>query len=207
MPRRILIRQNEFPYHVTSRTNNKDWFQIPIFMVWDIVKESLIYAQSKVQINLHCFVLMGNHYHMLLTTPNSDIDRFMMHFNRKLSICINKEAQRINHKFSNRYAWTIVDNQAYLLSVYRYIYQNPVRAGITDSCFSWPYSSLHFSSFESKKMRHSPHINYGKEKYWFERRVGEDLDLIIRKSLKKQVFKISKASKHLQNIFNQPLKY
>ena len=195
MPRRKLIRQNEFPYHVTTRTNNKSWFNIPIFEVWDICKLALIRAQKAKPCILHCFVLMGNHYHMLITTPESNIDEFMFYFNKGLSDLINKHTGVINHKFSNRYSWCIVENESYLHNVYRYIYQNPVRANITKDCFSYPYSSLHFTRFESKILKHNEHYNYSKEKLFFEKKYGSTFDILIRNSLKKKTFKVNtKAS-------------
>lgn len=188
MAKRKLIRQSSFPYHVVTRTNNKTWFKIPMCEVWDICKESLIYAQAKESVELNSFVLMSNHYHMLITTPEENIDRFMMHFNWKLSNLISKFSGVINQKFSNRYRWTIVDNQNYLQNVYRYIYQNPVRANITKNCWSYPYSSLHFSRFEAKKFNYKPHFNYLNSKSWFEKRYSEEFENLIKKSLRKSYF-------------------
>jgi len=204
MPRRNLIRQSTMPYHVTSRTNNKNWFEIPIFEVWDLCKESLIYALKQKPVIIHSFMLMGNHYHLLLTTPNSNIDGFMMLYNRKLSNLINKKSGVTNHKFSNRYKWTIVDNQSYLLNVYRYIYQNPVRAKLTIDCFSYPYSSLHFSRYESKLFNHRPHIYYGREKSWLEKNMGEEFDEMIKTSLKKETFRPAKVPAYFRKILNNP---
>ena len=205
MPRRKLIRQRQFPYHITTRTNNKDWFQIPQPIVWDVCKESFLYAQKRNIVDLHCFVLMGNHYHMLITTPNSDIDSFMKNFNLQLSKLITKSSGVINHKFSNRYKWTIVSNQSYLLNVYRYIYQNPVRANITQDCFSYPYSSLHFTKDEAKLLNYKPHLEYSKETSWMELRYGKDFDNIIRKSLRKKEFTPgNKTSTFFTNILNGP---
>lgn len=205
MPRKILIRQNQFPYHVTTRTNNKDWFSIPQFAVWDLCKEALIYAQSKAPAKVHCFLLMGNHYHLLLSTPNADLDTFMRYLNLKLSQLITKRSGVINQKFSNRYKWSIVEEESYLLNVYRYIYQNPIRAKITNDCHSYPYSSLHFTSFEANKINYQPHLVYGKEKAWLEKRYGDDFDHLIRKGLKKEKFEAAtKTPKHLLNILNKP---
>ncbi len=201
MPRRKLIRQNAFPYHVTTRTNNKDWFRIPLCDVWDICKEALIYSQRKRRVLVHCFVLMGNHYHLLVTTPDSNIDEFMRFFNLKLSQLISKEAGVINHKFSNRYKWTIVDNQRYLKHVYRYIYQNPVRANLVIDPMDYPYSSLHFSRFESKFLNHKPHFRYHKDKAWFEERLSNEFNKILRLGLTHKSFTPPKRI----STFNQKL--
>ncbi|EPZ51692.1 transposase IS200-like protein [Bacteriovorax sp. BAL6_X] len=188
MPKKKLIRQGDFPYHVTTRNNNRDWFSIPMYEVWDICKEALIYAQEKEKVQINCFVLMSNHYHLLLTTPNENIDRFMMHFNWRISYLISLRTSRINHKFSNRYKWSIVTEQNYLYNVYRYIYQNPIRAGISEACIDYPYTSLHFSSFEAELFQYRPHIDYAGAKQLIERRYDTEFDDCIRKSLKKSYF-------------------
>ncbi len=207
MPRRKLVRQNHFPYHITTRTNNKDWFNIPLHQVWDIFKEALISAQQKNSVQIHCMVLMSNHYHLLISTPNSDIDMFMKHLNLKFSQLLGKASGRINHKFSNRYKWCIVDQQNYLLNVYRYIYQNPVRAGLTNDCSRYPYSSIHLTSFEAKLINYEPHLIYGKEKSWMERQFGCDFDLVIRNGLKNKVFKPNvDINTHTKKILNNPKK-
>ena len=83
----------------------------------------------------------------------------------------------------------MIDSDGYLKNVYRYIYQNPVRAHISMDCFSYPYSSLYFSGDEKKRLNYDPHYDYEKQKVWFERRLGQDYDDIIRVSLKKAKFK------------------
>mgnify|MGYP000108637331 CR=1 FL=1 len=207
MPRRKLIRQNDFPYHVITRTNNRTWFEIPVSEVWDICKEALLYALKKVDVTLHSYVLMSNHYHMLITTPESNIDRFMMFFNLRLSQLISKKSGVVNQKFSNRYKWSIVEDHNYLMNVYRYIYQNPVRANITKDCYSYPYSSLHFSKLEVKLFNYRPHINYHEEKSWFEERFGSDFEDTIRQGLNRERFKPSNSSSsfHL-SILNRSFK-
>jgi len=205
MPRIKLIRQSTFPYHVTTRTNNKSWFDIPIFEVWDICKLSLIYALKKRPVEINSFVLMSNHYHLLVTTPNEDIDQFMMYFNLRLSQLITKKSGHINHKFSNGYKWSIVEHRGHLFNVYRYIYQNPVRAKITSDCFSYPYSSLHFSRFEAKLLNYVPHIQYSREKSLLERSFGNEFNKVMKSSLSKTNFKASNSvSKYLRNILEKP---
>lgn len=204
MPRRLLIRQSEFPYHITTRTNHKTWFQIPMYEVWDICKEALIYANLKNPVKIHCFVLMSNHYHLVVSTPDCDIDRFMMHFNRKLSLLIQANKGVINHKFSNRYKWSIISTNSYLKNVYRYVYQNPVRAKVVEKSIDYPYSSLHFTRFEGRKINFFPHFIYRNEKIWFEQSLGSDFDMTIRKGLSQARFKVSsKASTYIKKTLSR----
>lgn len=192
MPRKKLIRQNQFPYHVTIRTNNKAWFQIPLSEVWNICKKSLIYAQRKTNVEINCFLLMTNHYHLLITTPDSNIDTFMRLFNSRIGRLIADSSLVINNKFNSPYKWTIIEGENYLKNVYRYIYQNPVRANMTDDCKSYPYSSLHFTSFEAALFNYKPHIIYGNEKSWFEKIYDNELESILKNALSKTNFKISR---------------
>lgn len=188
MARKNLIRQSQFPYHITTRTNNRDWFDIPMSDTWKIAKESLLYANLKRPINLHAFVLMNNHYHLLLSTPNEDIDKFMMFYNGSLSRLISKESSRINHKFSNRYKWTIVSQKNYLLNVYRYIYQNPLRANIVKRIEDYPYSSLKFNYNEKCKLNYFLHFNFTLKSSWFNKKFDDETRLSIKKNLAKRNF-------------------
>lgn len=142
MPRKQLIRTSEFPYHVTTRTNNKDWFQLPLEEVWDICKEAFDSVTDKTDVEVHAFVLMGNHYHMLLTTPHANIDFVMMVFNKYISEAIKKRTDRMNRMFGGRYHWSIIKDQRYLYNVIRYIFQNPIRANICERVEEYPYSTF-----------------------------------------------------------------
>lgn len=193
MPRKKLIRQSDFPYHVVSRTNNKEWFKLELSEVWDIFNNALIHANNHSKATIHAFVLMSNHYHLLITTPNADIDFFMMNFNRYISNKINQKSGVINHKFANRYNWSIINKESYLYNVYRYIYQNPVRAGITSHCWKYPYSSLNRSSCVDLKVE--PVINYDEYANWFEEKLRPDFYNVMSNSLKKAQFKYSCKTK------------
>ncbi|MCB9092321.1 MAG: transposase [Halobacteriovoraceae bacterium] len=144
MGRRKLIKTDEFPYHIVSRTNNKEWFALELEQVWRIVKDSLLYSYERCPFELIDFVLMNNHYHMLIKTPNANIDEIMFYFNSFLSKSLRLRTNRINRMFGGRYKWSIVDNETYLYTVTRYIFQNPIRAGISTDCNSYPFSTLFY---------------------------------------------------------------
>ena len=190
MPRKNLIRQSEVPYHVFTRSNNKDWFQIPMPEMWKASISALENSLEQCSVKIHVFVLMGNHYHMLLSTPGCDLDKFMMNFNKKLSDKINRSSGVINHKFSNRYHWTIVNKDSYLFNIYRYIYQNPVRANLSKRCIDYPYSSLQFTNVELINLNITTHLSYHDFQSWFENRNDKETNDAIRKSMIKGYFKI-----------------
>ncbi len=144
MPRKKLIRTNDYYYHITTRTNNKEWFALPLEEVWSICSYALRKAHSKTPVDISQFVLMANHYHLLVRTKNNDIDKFMFWLNREIGTIIRNKTNRINRVFATGYKWTLVTHPKYFKNVFKYIYQNPMRAGIVKRCEHYPYSSKYY---------------------------------------------------------------
>ena len=142
MPIAKLIRSSQFPYHITSRSNNKEWFYIPTQDVWKYSLELLSQGHNKFEVKLDAFVLMSNHYHMCVYTPQANIDEFMQFFNKNLGTKISRQAGRINRIFGAQYKWNIIRDDNYYQHVIRYIYQNPLRAGLVTKCEDYPYSDI-----------------------------------------------------------------
>lgn len=142
MPRHKLVRTNELPYHITTRSNNKEWFYIPQHRCWEFATQLLKEANEKFSIKVDAFVLMSNHYHLCLFTPKANIDEIMHFFNQNLGRKIAREANRINRIFGAPYKWSLITQQDYYWNVIRYIYQNPIRAGIVKNCQEYAFSDL-----------------------------------------------------------------
>ncbi|MGZ3789777.1 MAG: transposase [Bacteriovorax sp.] len=150
MPRKPLILSENLPYHVTARAHNKEPFPLPIKRVWELANYSFKEANEIHQINLISFVLMNNHYHMLLYTPNRNLDRFMYEFNKRLALKIQSESGVINQIFGGRYKGCLIQSQQYLSNCYRYVYQNPVRAGLVNRAEEYSYGTLQCSMGRSR---------------------------------------------------------
>lgn len=190
MPRKLLIRSENLPYHVTSRSHNKEQFPLPIKRVWELANYSFKEANEIHPINLISFVLMSNHYHLLLYTPNGNLDRFMYEFNKRLALKIHSEAGVINQVFGGRYKWCLIQSQQYLSNCYRYVYQNPVRAGLVKRCEDYPFSTLHCSAKHS--IFSIPiHDKYGfKDEYclrWLNQKINIDEVESLKKSLSRSI--------------------
>lgn len=142
MPRKPVERSNVNFYHVTARSNNRESFFLPILNTWDIMTKKLAELQSKHGIKIAAFVLMNNHFHLLLLTPKEDIDRIMYFFMKEITIEIQKCTGRINKIFGGRYKGSMIDSYGYLVNVYKYIYRNPVEVGISERAERYPYSTL-----------------------------------------------------------------
>ena len=149
MPRKPIIRSQEHFYHIVARCNNKEEFYIPLDQVWKFSCQLLVKLQREDEIVIGAFVLMSNHFHLLIKTPKEDIDRVMYKFMKELTFKIQKSSGRINRIFGGRYKGSIIEYHRYLMNVYKYIYRNPVAAGITDRAEDWDYSTFNSETRKS----------------------------------------------------------
>lgn len=90
---------------------------------------------------LYAYCLMDNHYHLLLETPEGNLVAGMRRFNGVYTQAFNRRHGRVGHVFQGRYKSIVVDKDAYLLELSRYIVLNPVRARRVERVEDWPWSS------------------------------------------------------------------
>lgn len=98
-------------------------------------------AEQKYGIVLHCYVLMGNHYHLLIETPHANLSKAMHHINSSYTTYMNRKRKRAGHLFQGRYKAIIIEKENYLVELSRYIHLNPVRAGMVEKPEEYSYSS------------------------------------------------------------------
>ena len=91
-------------------------------------------------VELYAWCLMPNHVHLLLHAPLEVLSALMRRLLGSYALYFNAKSGRVGHLFQERFSSEPVDDDAYLLTVIRYIHQNPARAGIS-SVSSWPWSS------------------------------------------------------------------
>ena len=133
----------EFPgalYHVTSRGDGREVIYLDdqdrtIFLT--------VLAQVCDRFNWEChsFCLMGNHYHLLIETPDANLSQGMRQLNGVYTQRFNRSHGRVGHVFQGRYKSILVQKESYLLELSRYVVLNPVRAGMVRSAKDWPWSS------------------------------------------------------------------
>ncbi len=143
MARSKVILQSEFPYHVNARCINREWFNLPMDLVWDIMCRQLNYIWYVHDARILAFVLMSNHWHLKLRTPNSNVSQILHHFMRETSRELTYAGNRINQTYGGRNFKTIIDSERYFGHAYKYIYLNPVKAGLAARPEDYPYSSLY----------------------------------------------------------------
>ena len=127
-------------YHLSARGNERR----KIFLSkadYEKFKGYLKDVQEKYQFILHAYVLMSNHYHLIGETPLSNLSEVMQYLNGSYTTYFNKKRQRSGHLFQGRYKSILIDKDAYLLELSRYIHLNPVRARLVDTPEAYPYSS------------------------------------------------------------------
>ena len=87
------------------------------------------------------YVLMSNHYHRLCQTPQPNLSHGMRALDGAYGACFNTRHGRVGHLFQGRFKSHLIDSEAYLLDVARYIVLNPVRAGMVATSAEWKWSS------------------------------------------------------------------
>ncbi len=142
MPRKSLIHSTDLPYHVTARANNREPFYLPLERTWSILENQCFEISILFSARIHAFVVMNNHFHMLLTTPQENLGQIMMHFMRSTTQIVNSYTNRSGHVFDGRYHWSLIQSDLYFAHAYKYVFRNPVRAGTCATVESYPYSSL-----------------------------------------------------------------
>ncbi len=89
----------------------------------------------------HAYCLMGNHYHLLVETPDANLSKGMRHLNGVYTQQCNARHGRVGHVFQGRFRAVMVDREEHLLEVCRYVVLNPVRAEMVSTPEAWPWSS------------------------------------------------------------------
>jgi len=111
-------------------------------LVWDVFCEELYMTNLLYDLQIHSFVLMSNHYHLIASTPDANISKCMQYFSRSVSLRLTTMGNRINQTFAGRYFKSILHQPNHYLNTYKYCYRNPVTAKICDKVQDYPYSSL-----------------------------------------------------------------
>lgn len=142
MPRKIIPICPQDPYHISARCHNQEWFALPMPEVWSIMEDYLYLVGHLYQLKIHAFVLMSNHFHWILTAPDGNLSNALLYFMRETSKEITRLTGRINQTYGARNYKTHLSSYHYFMNTYKYIYQNPLRAGICDRVENYPYSTL-----------------------------------------------------------------
>lgn len=159
MSRPLRIQYPNAVYHITCRGNERQ----------NIFKDNadrakflqfLIQSLNIYTVKLHSYVLMNNHFHLLVETPLANLAEFMRKFNITYTSYYNRQHNRIGHLYQGRYKSILVDKNEYLSILSRYIHLNPIRVKPNEKAsvkekirkiMHYPWSSL--SGYLNKRKR------------------------------------------------------
>jgi len=148
MARPLRLEYEGAVYHVTSRGNDRaaifrdDRDRARFLEILGDVVSGGRWA-------LHGYCLMGNHFHLLLETPLGNLSRGMQRINGRYTQWFNRRHRKIGHLLQGRYKAILVEKEAHLLELCRYIVLNPVRAGMVETASRWPWSNYAATSGSS----------------------------------------------------------
>ena len=140
MPRRLRIEYPGAIYHVMARGNGRQ----------DIVRDdrdrqhwlhTLERTRAVRGWELFAFVLMSNHFHLFLRTPEPNLSRGMQRLLSGYAIWWARRHRRPGHVFQGRFRAQLIEDESYFWTVSRYLHLNPVRARLVEHPQDWPWSS------------------------------------------------------------------
>lgn len=144
-------------YHIYQRANNRQHiFENPkhkAFLIKQIKEFNKLY-----DFQLLAYVIMDNHYHLLIRTNKVSISEIMFSINNVLVKYLNRELDRTGHIFEGRFKSKLVDDEAYLIWLLRYIHRNPVRANLCEIPDEYKWSSHYFYKYGINKIVNSDFI-------------------------------------------------
>jgi putative transposase len=126
MARPLRIEYPGAYYHVMNRGNRGE----DIFLTdkdRQVFVDGLADSCETFNVQLIAYVLMSNHFHLLVQTPQANLSEFMRHFLVTYTVRFNRRNGRTGHVFQGRFKSLLVDEDEYLLPLSRYIHLNPIR--------------------------------------------------------------------------------
>ena len=142
-----------YPHHAIQRGNNRQ----PIFTSTsdrEFLLALLEENATKFDVAIHAYVLMGNHFHLLVSPHTADgLPQMMQAVGRRYVRLFNDSHSRSGTLWEGRYKSTLIQTDRYLLACMAYIDLNPVRAGLSAQAADYPWSSYgHYAGLRTDRL-------------------------------------------------------
>lgn len=160
MPRRTRIHLPGLPLHIVQRGHNRDdcFFCEDDYIAYRTWLGEALKASG---CQLHAYVLMTNHIHLLVTPSEAAaVPQLMISLGRRYVQYINRSQHRTGTLWDSRYKSSLVDTEHYLLLCQRYIELNPVRAAMVDDPAQYRWSSYRANALGQPDALLTPHAGY-----------------------------------------------
>jgi putative transposase len=160
MPRHARVIVAGMPLHIIQRGNNR-----AACFVGDGDRSFYLFhlgrGLNRFDCALHAYCLMTNHVHLLLTPSTQDgCGRLMKHVGQLYSQYVNRTYNRTGGLWEGRFRSCLVQSEAYLLTCYRYIELNPVRAGLVQHPKEYEWSSHRANTQAGPRSIVTPHDEF-----------------------------------------------
>ena len=150
MSRPLRLEFSGALWHVTARGNERkaiyrdyedrrDWLELLGTVVGDW------------NWKLHAYVLMPNHFHLLVETPDMTLSDGMRQLNGVYTQAFNRKHKRVGHLFQGRFKGILVSEDTHLIELLRYIVLNPVRARLCRHAGQWAWSNFRATAGKSRQ--------------------------------------------------------
>ena len=160
MPRKPRYFLPNVPVHMIIRGNSRQ----AVFAEEDdyfSYRHCLQEASERYDCNIHAYVLMTNHIHLLLSAEKTvNISKLSQAIGRKYVPYFNHKYGKSGTLWEGRFKASSIDSEFYLLVCYRYIELNPVRAGMVKEPDDYAWSSYHANALGEKDPLITPHPTY-----------------------------------------------
>jgi len=187
MARALRIEFEGALYHILSRGNERrdiflDDHDCRAFL--DVLKK----MSERFDVDIFAYVFMGNHYHLLLRTNQSNLSQSMQWAATTYTRRFNLKHSRIGHLFQGRFKSFLVQNEAYLTQLSCYIHRNPLRSGLVNRLVDYRWSSYRAYAYKAN------HDDWLKKDLILSRYGSQEAHKVYRE-------KVQKYSEESANVF------
>jgi len=193
MPRLARVDVADQVYHVINRANGR----LKIFETNDdylLFEKLLVDAKEKASMRILAYTIMPNHWHLVLhPRDGGDLGLFMHRLTNAHTRHVHTRTGTIGygHLYQGRYKSFLVDKDAYLLALIKYVERNPVRAKLVRQCENWQWGSawrrVHGTPTQRKLLDASPTPLPQGYRIWINATEKEDELTALRTSVNKGV--------------------
>lgn len=160
MPRLPRISPSGIPAHIIQRGNNRQVCFVADEDHWAYIEWLKEYS-AKYRVDIHAWVMMTNHVHLLCTPHNeAGVSKMMQSLGRRYVQYFNREYRRSGTLWEGRFKSCLVQSDKYLLKLYRYIELNPVRADMVKDPGDYRWSSYQINGLGKESKLCTPHHEY-----------------------------------------------
>ena len=151
MPRKPRYLSNKKYFHVMTQGVNKSYILDNEIDIKHYIK-TMYKIKSKYSLDIIAYCIMNNHTHMLINTEKVEVlSQFMQRINTIYAQYYNYKYKRVGHLFRDRFKTQEIYDENQLLNCIKYIFNNPVKAGMCSHASEYPYSNyFNVGEFEEK---------------------------------------------------------